>query len=181
MRTILPRFDRMANVVCTACSCMRLGPPSTSDWRDLLQNLRYNLGRTQVRPRFGRFTYAEKMEYLALVWGSAVMVTSGLALWFEVPFLNRFPFWSFQLATVVHFYEALLASLAILVWHFYFTIFNPDVFPVSKVMITGRITREEMEREHPSELAEIEGGAASQLTQQGDRKPPLFGNSRSDA
>jgi cytochrome b subunit of formate dehydrogenase len=156
LRAILPRFDRAGNVVCSICSCMRCGPPSTADWRDLVQTVRYNLGRATVRPRFGRFSYPEKMEYLALVWGGAVMIGTGLALWFEVPFLNRFPFWGFELATVVHFYEAVLASLAIVVWHFYFTIVNPDVFPISKVMLTGQITREEMEREHPLELEECE-------------------------
>lgn len=93
LRAMVPRFDGVTNVVCTACSCMRLGPPSTSDWRDLVQMVRYNLGRTRVRPRFGRFSYAEKMDYLALVWGGVVMIGTGLALWFEVPFLNRFPFW----------------------------------------------------------------------------------------
>lgn len=156
VRAILPRFDRASNVVCTICSCMRCGPPSISDWRDLVQTVRYNLGRTTVRPRLGRFSYAEKMEYLALVWGGAVMIGTGLALWFEVPFLNRFPFWGFELATVIHLYEAILASLAIVVWHFYFTIFNPDVFPISKAMFTGTLTREEMEREHPGELEERE-------------------------
>ena len=156
VRAILPRLDSVANVVCSVCSCMRLGPPSTNDWRDLIQTVRYNLGRTNVRPRFGRFTYAEKMEYFALGWGGAVMILTGLALWFEVPFLNRFPFWGFELATVVHYYEAILASLAIVAWHFYFTMFNPDVFPISKAMITGDVTREEMEREHPRELEERE-------------------------
>ena len=152
VRAMMPRFDRPANVVCAVCSCMRLGPPSAADWRDLVQTVRYNLGRTNVRPRFGRFTYAEKMEYFALGWGGAVMILTGLALWFEVPFLNRFPFWGFQLATVLHYYEAVLATLAIVVWHFYFTMFNPDVFPISKAMITGEVTREEMAREHPREL-----------------------------
>ena len=98
------------------------------------------------------------------------MIATGLALWFEVPFLNRFPFWSFELATVVHLYEALLASLAIVVWHFYFTIFNPDVFPISKTMITGRVTHQEMEHEHPEELCEIE---CLDVVPQDDRPTPI--------
>ena len=121
-----------------------------------LPKTRNRLGLRPARPRYGRFTYAEKMEYFALLWGGVVMIATGLALWFEVPFLNQFPFWSFQLATVVHYYEAILATLAIVVWHFYFTMLNPDVFPISKAMITGGVTREEMEREHPAELCEID-------------------------
>lgn len=156
VRDLVPKLNRFADIVCCVGSCLRLGPPSASDWRDLKQMVKYNIGLTRERPQFGRFTYAEKMEYFALVWGTLVMVVTGLALWLEVPFLNRFPFWSFQLATVVHYYEAILATLAIVVWHFYFTMFNPDVFPISKVMITGELTREEMEREHPQELCALE-------------------------
>jgi cytochrome b subunit of formate dehydrogenase len=156
IRAMVPRLRSAANLVCCAASCLRLGPPSTSDWHNLIQTVKYNLGRAPERPRQGRFTYAEKMEYFALAWGAVVMITTGLALWFEVPFLNRFPFWTFELATVVHLYEALLASLAIVVWHFYFTMFNPDVFPMSKAMTTGQVTREEMEREHAEELCGID-------------------------
>ena len=152
IREMVPRLRNAATIACCAASCLRLGPPSPSDWRTLIQTVKYNLGLTSERPRHGRFTYAERMEYFALAWGAVVMIGTGLALWFEVPFLNRFPFWSFELATVVHLYEALLASLAIVVWHFYFTMFNPDVFPMSKAMITGQLTREEMEREHAEEL-----------------------------
>jgi cytochrome b subunit of formate dehydrogenase len=156
IRDMVPRIRSAATLACCAASCLRLGPPSPPDWRTLMQTVKYNLGLTSARPRQGRFTYAEKMEYFALAWGAVVMIGTGLVLWFEVPFLNRFPFWSFELATVVHVYEALLASLAIVVWHFYFTMFNPDVFPMSKAMITGQLTREEMEHEHPEQLCDIE-------------------------
>jgi len=81
----------------------------------LVQKVKYNLGLTRARPQFGRFTYTEKMGYFALLWGTLVIVVTGLALWFEVPFLNGFPFWGFELATVVHDYEAILATLAIVV------------------------------------------------------------------
>jgi cytochrome b subunit of formate dehydrogenase len=167
-RDMVPRLTRLGNLACCALSCLRLGPPSASDWRDLVQMVKYNLGLTPARPQFGRFTYAEKMEYFALLWGTVVMVVSGLALWFAVPFLNRFPYWSFDLATVVHYYEAILATLSIVVWHFYFTIFNPEVFPVSKAMVTGDLSREEMQREHERELCAIE--EAERL--QAERLPP---------
>lgn len=164
-RALWPRFDRAANVVCCLASCVRLGPPSVSDWRDLVRTVRYSLGRETTPARFGRFSYAEKMEYFALVWGSIVMAVSGLALWFETAFLNRFPYWAIELAATIHLYEAILASLAIVVWHFYFTLFNPDVFPVSRVMFTGLIGAEEQAREHPldSESAHLP------LTSENDR------------
>lgn len=156
LRALIPRLRSLKDIACRCAACFRLGPPSLSDWRDLIATVKYNLGLTQTRPAMGRFTYAEKMEYFALLWGSAVMILTGLILWFEVPFLNRFKYWVFDLATVVHLYEAVLATLAIIVWHFYFTIFNPHVFPLSTTMVTGRISREEMEREHKLELMSLD-------------------------
>ncbi len=160
LRALVPRLRSARDFACRCAACFRLGPPSVADWRDLIRAVKYNLGLAPTRPAMGRFTYAEKMEYLALIWGSAVMIVTGLALWFEVPFLNRFQYWVFDLATTVHFYEALLATLSIFAWHFYYTIYNPHVFPLSKTMLTGRISREEMGRDHALELQEVEGEAA---------------------
>lgn len=155
----LPRFRSVKDVLCGCAACLRLGPPSRADWRDLVQLVKYSLGRSATRPAMGRFTYAEKMEYLALVWGTAVMIGSGVILWWKVPFLNRFQYWAYDLVTTVHFYEAVLATLSIFAWHFYFTVYNPDVFPVSKTMVTGHISREEMERDHAAELRTLEAHA----------------------
>ncbi|MBL4699463.1 MAG: cytochrome b/b6 domain-containing protein [Phycisphaerales bacterium] len=155
-RSMIPRIRSGRDVLCVVGCCLRLGPGSTSDWRDLIQMVKYNLGMVGERPAMGRFGYAEKMEYLALIWGSLIMIVTGLILWFEVPFLNRVPFWGFELATLVHYFEAILATLAIVIWHFYFTMLNPNVFPVSKTMITGRISRHEMELDHAEELESIE-------------------------
>ena len=98
------------------------------------------------------------------------MIVTGLILWFETPFLNRFPYWAIELATSVHYYEAILAALSIIVWHFYFTIFNPDVFPLSKTMITGEIDREEMERNHSLELRAIDDEKAAAERQEQNSK-----------
>ena len=160
LRSLAPQVRSARDFLCRCAACFRLGPPSVADWRDLIRAVKYNLGLAPTRPAMGRFTYAEKMEYLALIWGSAVMIVTGLALWFEVPFLNRFQYWVFDLATTVHFYEALLATLSIFAWHFYYTIYNPHVFPLSKTMLTGRISREEMGRDHALELQEVEAEAA---------------------
>lgn len=156
-RALVPHVHAVHGFICRLAACFRLGPPSIRDWKDLIQTVKYNLGLTPTRPAMGRFTYAEKMEYFALIWGSVVMIVTGLILWFEVLFLNRFQYWVFELATTVHYYEAVLATLSIIVWHFYYTIYNPHVFPLSKTMITGEISREEMERDHALELKILEG------------------------
>jgi cytochrome b subunit of formate dehydrogenase len=160
LRAFLPRIRSVRDFLCACAACLRLGPPSRADWRDLIQTVKYNLGLVPTRPAMGRFTYAEKMEYLGLLWGSGVMIVTGLILWFEISFLNRFQYWVYDLMTTVHYYEALLATLAIFAWHFYYTIYNPHVFPLSTTMVTGRISHQEMERDHSLELRVLEENAA---------------------
>lgn len=153
-RTILPRLRSIGDVARCMAACYRFGPPGLVDWREMLETIRYNLGLSPHRPAYGRFAYWEKTEYWALAWGAVIMVATGLALWLETPFLNRFPYWAFDLLRTVHFYEATLAVLAILVWHLYYTVVNPDVFPLNRAMTRGTLTREEMERDHPLDIEE---------------------------
>ncbi len=121
---------------------LRLLRPGLEDLRDLWGMIRYNLGRAPERPRFGKFSYAEKIEYWAFVWGTVVMAVSGLLLWFNNFTLRHFPKWVSDAATAIHYYEAILATLAILVWHFYMTIFDPDVYPMDTAWLTGRASAE---------------------------------------
>jgi cytochrome b subunit of formate dehydrogenase len=148
-RAILPRIRGTRDALLCVAACARLGPPTRSDWRELIATVRYNVGLTSDRPQHGRFTYWEKMEYWALAWGATVMISTGLVLWFEVPALNRVPYWAFELFRTVHFYEATLAVLAIVVWHLYYVVVNPDVFPLNRAMTRGTLTAAEMAREHP--------------------------------
>jgi len=129
--------------------------PILKDVRDFAQMIRYYLGKSAQRPAFDRFSYVEKLEYWALVWGSAVMTITGFALWFENFSLQFVPKWGLDLVTVIHYYEAWLATLAIFVWHFYWVIFNPQIYPMSLVWLTGRMSEEEMAHEHPLELEKI--------------------------
>ena len=120
--------------------------PRRRDLADLWGTLRYNLGRSAARPRFGKFSYAEKVEYWAFLWGSVVMAVSGFLLWFNTFTLRNFPTWVSDAATAVHFYEAILATLSILVWHFYMVVFDPDVYPMDVAWITGRASEEHLRR-----------------------------------
>ena len=126
------------------------------DLYDMFRQLGYLTGKNKEHVKFGRFSYIEKMEYWAVAWGTIVMGLTGGVLWFENTFLKIIDTSGMDIATTIHYYEAILASLAILVWHFYFVFFNPDVFPMNKAWYKGVLTREEMEREHPLELAEME-------------------------
>jgi cytochrome b subunit of formate dehydrogenase/nitrate/TMAO reductase-like tetraheme cytochrome c subunit len=129
--------------------------PRLRDVRDLWDNIMFYIGRRPQRPRFGRFTYMEKAEYWALVWGTAVMVGTGFILWFEDISLMFMPLWLWEVFRIVHFYEAILAALAILVWHFYYVMFNPDEAPLSLTFITGRMTHKELAKVHPEEFEEV--------------------------
>lgn len=129
--------------------------PGWRDVREAWEIVAFNLGLRPDRPRFHRFSYVEKVEYWAVLWGTLVMAVTGVIMWFQTAVLRRWPLWSIDLATVIHYYEAWLATLAVLVWHFYSVIFRPDVYPMSWVWLSGKLTGEQMAREHPAELEEV--------------------------
>lgn len=124
------------------------------DARDILDTFKYYLGISKTKPRMARFTYGEKIEYWALVWGTFVMGLTGLMLWMEVDVSRLLPRWWVDVAVTIHFYEAILATLAIIVWHFYQVIFDPDVYPISGAWLDGKITRHHHEEEHPLDTKE---------------------------
>ena len=125
--------------------------PRMSDLREVTQQVAYLLGLRAEPARFDRFSYIEKAEYWSLIWGSVIMAVTGFALWFETAALRVLPLWALDVATYIHFYEALLATLAIAVWHFYYVIFNPEVYPVNWTWLTGKISEEMFRHEHPRE------------------------------
>ncbi|HTY37836.1 MAG TPA: cytochrome b/b6 domain-containing protein [Bacteroidota bacterium] len=129
--------------------------PSLDDFMDAIAVLKYNIGLSNVKPKFGRFSYIEKSEYWALIWGTIVMAATGTILWFDNTFLGLLTKTWWDVAREVHYYEAWLATLSIIVWHFYFVIFNPDVYPINLAFWKGTLTEEEMEDEHPKELEAI--------------------------
>jgi formate dehydrogenase gamma subunit len=132
--------------------------PRIQDVRDALKNFAFNLGLGKQRPQFGHYSYIEKVEYWALVWGAVIMGGTGLMLWFEEWTLTLFPKWVLDLLTVIHLYEAWLATLAIVVWHLYSVIFRPDIYPIDLSMVTGEISEEQLREEHPLEFMELQQG-----------------------
>jgi len=129
--------------------------PTLQDVRDVGANLKYIAGLSDRRPRFGRFGYPEKAEYLALVWGTIVMAVTGFMAWFSVATTSFLPRWVVEVAITIHYYEAILASLAILVWHLYFVIFDPHVYPMNWAWYDGRVSAEWYAHEHPEHYAEL--------------------------
>jgi cytochrome b subunit of formate dehydrogenase len=115
-----------------------------------------------------RFNFREKLEYLGLIWGTIVMTVTGFILWFKTEWLQFFPLWAWDVARAIHFYEAILATLTIIVWHFYSVIFNPDIYPMSWAWITGDLTEHEMKEEHGLELEKIKAREKGELKEFGE-------------
>ena len=118
------------------------------DFTDVIGNLRYYLGASKVKPKIARFGYAEKAEYWAVVWGTIIMGLTGLMIWYKLGFFAFLPRWAIDIALAIHFYEAVLATLAIIVWHFYQVIFDPDVYPINFAFLDGRVSEEHYREEH---------------------------------
>jgi cytochrome b subunit of formate dehydrogenase len=144
--------------------------PGLQDAKDLLETLKNNffINRPAKELKMPRFNFREKLEYLGLIWGTLVMTVTGFILWFEVEWLKFFPKWTFDVARTIHFYEAVLATLTIIVWHFYSVIFNPDIYPMSWAWITGDLTEHEMKEEHGLELEKIKAQERGELREFGE-------------
>jgi len=126
--------------------------PEPKDLSDVVVTLKHYILPGQPKPQFKRFGYAEKAEYWAVVWGTFLMAATGLMIWFKLYATQWVPRWVLEVATTVHFFEAILATLAILVWHFYFVIFDPDVYPVNWAWLDGKVTPHHYQEEHGLDL-----------------------------
>ena len=120
--------------------------PNFDDLRDIRDHLKYFVGRGP-KPQFDRFTYWEKFDYFAELWGSAFIGLSGLIMWFPVSVSYVLPGWIVNLAQIIHSQEALLAAGFILTFHFFNGHFRLEKFPIDTVMFSGRITEAEMRHE----------------------------------
>jgi formate dehydrogenase gamma subunit len=148
--------------------------PRWKDIKDVIGNFAYYLGVRKGKPKIARFGYAEKAEYWAVIWGTFIMGLTGLMIWFKLSVFSFLARGWIDVALAVHFYEAVLATLAIIVWHFYHVIFDPDVYPVNFAVIDGRVSEELYKEEHelafeqmreqpPSQKPDSEGGPHDNL------------------
>lgn len=131
--------------------------PEWNDAQQLMQMLKLNLGLSHRHPRFDRYNFEEKAEYWALVWGTVVMGITGLLQWFPVASTYYLPGGAIPVARAFHKWEAILAVLAILVWHSYHVVIkkrNTSIF-------SGYMSIADMEEEHPQELAYLRAAAAA--------------------
>ena len=116
----------------------------------------YNLGLRRHPPQEGRYTFAEKAEYFAVVWGTVLMAVTGFMMWNPISTTRFLPGQVIPAAKAAHGYEAILAALAIIIWHMY----HVHVRRFNRSMFTGHLKEDEMLEEHPLELADIKAGLA---------------------
>ena len=145
-------FGYMAYVRRTRMSML----PSLQDAKDGLQAFMYNIGISKTFPQMGRFTFEEKMEYWAFVWGAIVMGATGFMMWNPISTVKFLPGEIVPAAKAAHGGEAVLAVLAIIIWHMY----GVHIKRFNKSMFTGQMNEEDMLHEHPLELADIKAGIA---------------------
>lgn len=136
--------------------------PVIEDIQHLIQDISYFLSLRKHRAYYGRYNYAEKVEYLAVVWGTVIMGLTGFMMWNPLSTTRILPGEFIPAAKAAHGAEAILAVLAIIIWHFY----HVHIKHFNRSMFTGKLTRTEMMHEHPAELALIENGQNNSL-------PPL--------
>ncbi len=146
-------FGYMAYVRRTRLSML----PSLQDIKDGWQALIYNLGFAKSFPQMGRYTFEEKMEYWAFAWGAIIMGATGFMMWNPISTTKFLPGEVIPAAKAAHGGEALLAVLAIIIWHMY----GVHVKRFNKSMFTGKMSEDVMLHEHPLELADIKAGLAN--------------------
>ncbi|MBI4597104.1 MAG: cytochrome b/b6 domain-containing protein [Candidatus Omnitrophica bacterium] len=125
--------------------------PRWRDAIDLLLMMGFYLGLRQDRPAVGRYSYVEKAEYWALVWGSIIMTLTGAFLTWQDWTLRVLPKWFFDVMTAIHYYEAILACLAIVIWHMYFVMFDPDEYPMKWTWVTGQSSEADQRHRKPDD------------------------------
>ena len=128
--------------------------PQPKDLFDFIGMMKYFL-YLGPRPKFDRFTYWEKFDYLAVFWGVAIIGLSGLILWFPTFFTMVLPGWALNAAYIVHSDEALLATGFIFLFHFFHTHLRPEAFPMDPVVFTGRMPLDRFKDERPLEYERL--------------------------
>lgn len=129
--------------------------PKPKDFIDVIHMSMFFLFLRKDKPKFDRYAYFEKFDYWAVYWGCVIMCGTGLLMWFDKWAVANVPWMPYSLSALIHADEAVLATLAIVIWHFYNVHYNPHKFPGSMLWFHGKMTKEEMLDEHPLEYERI--------------------------
>ncbi len=140
--------------------------PDANDGRNIVDFLRYAFFLSDKRPQYGKFQWKEKLDYLAVFWGTVVFALTGPLLWWPSFFAKYIPAMLINIALIVHSDEALLAAGVIMTWHFYNVVLLPEKFPFYQTILTGCVDEHVMMEEYPAEYARI-------MIEEGDESPSI--------
>ncbi|MCL4306200.1 cytochrome b/b6 domain-containing protein [bacterium] len=146
--------------------------PAKTDVSDLTENLSYHMQKRKDPPKFDRYDYSQKAEYWALIWGTILMIATGFVLWFPAELSPILPAWAIPVSQTIHLYEAWLATLAIVVWHFFFVIFHPEEYPMSWTWLTGKIPLHLVKHRHGRWYEKITAGKTDVETSETEAPKP---------
>lgn len=140
--------------------------PTLRDISDVWQMIKYLLFLKKEVPPFSKYSFEQKFTYWFLFLTVAVMVVSGLVIWFPLQVTRVFPGGIVPAAKLAHSTEAVVAAIFILIWH----IFHVLIHRINLSMFTGKLSEQEMRRYHQLEYERLSGvsGGESQPDSSGD-------------
>jgi formate dehydrogenase subunit gamma len=173
----------LQNIMVAVLGVMRKGWQPTmlitnKDFADAFHDIRYYFGMESHPARCDRYDYMEKFEYWTILIGGVLMIGTGFILWLPTLVTRLLPGEVIPVAKALHSNEALVIFLLNAIWHIYNAAFAPEVFPLDTSIFTGYISRERMLREHPLELARLEGVPLEKLLPDGRRETDALGAER---
>lgn len=152
--------------------------PNLEDAKNVYYHALYLLRLRKEPPPYDRYTYLEKFEYLAGGYGAILMGLTGFFLWFPDVAALLMPRWVLHLLRIAHSNEAIVASMAVIIGHFFWVHFHPDVFPTSKVWYNGKISRHHQMEEHILEYQRLAEQYGAEPAAPAEHHASRFSNSR---
>ncbi|MCL4558356.1 MAG: cytochrome b/b6 domain-containing protein [Deltaproteobacteria bacterium] len=125
--------------------------PRFKDVTDFLKKLLYNLGLSNQQPRFDKYDYLQKLQYWGVVIGTMIMVITGIVLWFVNQSMAVLPKWAIDVTMLIHGWDGVMIFIVLFLFHLYNVHLNPEVFPMSKTWIDGKISIDRLKHEHKLE------------------------------
>lgn len=122
--------------------------PGRRDVSDLFQKISYNLGLSNNQPKFGKYDYLQKFQYWGVVAGTILMIFTGFILWFANQSMAILPKWVIDLTLIIHGWDGVLIFVLLFLFHLYNVHLNPEVFPMSKTWLDGKISIERLKQDH---------------------------------
>ena len=129
--------------------------PRKKDFDDFIKSILYDIGKTDRRPEFDRYSYKEKLQYWVISFFVLIMVISGAILMFHNYLFAVFPKWIIDLSLSFHSWIATLVIVFLILWHFYIVHLSPENFPWNSSFWDGYVDEKWLRENHYLEYKRI--------------------------